>query len=928
MEIIRWKGYDFSDGDFELDVPFDQGRSQWMPVATTTQRRSANGELIGVTISDRSITAIARHTGGDPFLTWLQVLMSKLNPLDTEPGELVMTMDDGVTEWHCDAIVNIPSGYTDDRDVDLASVTWLTTDPLWHAETLTTETDALGPPTITNPTFLTDTTGWTKGTDPTNVSTTFSRDAAVYSDAAGAGKIVVNTNTAVGVTQLYVLNDTEYPATPGDQINIEAWVRSTSTGLYPNPVVRFYDVSDAVLATHYNPFIGSMTTGTWLQVRNNPPVIGATAPANTSYCKIGARIDLNAATTGTVYFDDFMFVSSPAGTVTPFTIEGHAPTHLTLKVTPEGDFPQEIIARTYSLTNNGDRMAENLPWMVSLGDNSATGTVGTDWALLLDGKVYPISITDYDTAAAYMWQVIERLAPGQTLEYTLLVSDETILPSTTFSGANEPVIDIGSQYASASGGAHTTTVTNTSGITGDTNRWDDGLIYVMTGVNAGLNRRISASTSTSITHAAFPNANLNGAQFVLLASHNSILSTADWVYAVRPTDRESDTKRGLWYLDQYANKKPGNYSYTAPGSWAPYRYWNNTDIVGQAPFYKDTTTGDYFAGLDADRRPEGGGDLDYQGYDGVALSMPFPMTQLKFTFALKNPNGMTTAILGTRQAAGAAELVHDYEVTVQATTLTTQSEQTVTLTTGSIFAYFGQVPAVGDVLAVDPGWDGDTGTATSATATTLTDSNKEWIADQYIGGTISITDGTASGQTRTITDNTTTAITVASWSGGTPDATSRYVIRNKPYVSTMRHVEEFRLTWDPTDLTASAVSAETDAYVLYRDILIDYAEGEPYQRVSINPTVTGRYIVLMDGESLVIDGETMRAWIADSTTDEEIRAVPPQAYAVYDVEADGTERLADQWLWLTPGAHTVTLANDESGVACTIDVTFREAIHG
>ena len=130
MEIIRWKGYDFADGNFQLDVPFDQGRSQWMPVATTTTRRNANGEIIGVSFSDRSITALARHTGGSPFLTWLQVLMSKLDPLNTTPGELVMTMDDGVTEWHCEAIVNIPSGYTDEKDINWASVTWLTTDPL------------------------------------------------------------------------------------------------------------------------------------------------------------------------------------------------------------------------------------------------------------------------------------------------------------------------------------------------------------------------------------------------------------------------------------------------------------------------------------------------------------------------------------------------------------------------------------------------------------------------------------------------------------------------------------------------------------------------------------------------------------------------------------------------------------------------------
>ncbi|MBU4539600.1 MAG: hypothetical protein KJ689_13560, partial [Bacteroidetes bacterium] len=60
---------------------------------------------------------------------------------------------------------------------------------------------------------------------------------------------------------------------------------------------------------------------------------------------------------------------------------------------------------------------------------------------------------------------------------------------------------------------------------------------------------------------------------------------------------------------------------------------------------------------------------------------------------------------------------------------------------------------------------GDSGVATGATATTLTDSTKSalWVADAWIGGSISIISGTGSGQTQTITTNTTTAITVADW---------------------------------------------------------------------------------------------------------------------------------------------------------------------
>lgn len=67
------------------------------------------------------------------------------------------------------------------------------------------------------------------------------------------------------------------------------------------------------------------------------------------------------------------------------------------------------------------------------------------------------------------------------------------------------------------------------------------------------------------------------------------------------------------------------------------------------------------------------------------------------------------------------------------------------------------------------------GTATSATATTLVNSGKSWTASQWINSQVRITGGTGKGQTRTITANTGTTLTVATWTV-TPDATSTYAI--------------------------------------------------------------------------------------------------------------------------------------------------------
>ena len=77
------------------------------------------------------------------------------------------------------------------------------------------------------------------------------------------------------------------------------------------------------------------------------------------------------------------------------------------------------------------------------------------------------------------------------------------------------------------------------------------------------------------------------------------------------------------------------------------------------------------------------------------------------------------------------------------------------------------------------------GTATSATATTLLNSAKSWTASQWVNYQVRITGGTGVGQVRTITANTNTSLTVATWTV-TPDATSTYVIEgNEDYLYLM-----------------------------------------------------------------------------------------------------------------------------------------------
>jgi hypothetical protein len=73
------------------------------------------------------------------------------------------------------------------------------------------------------------------------------------------------------------------------------------------------------------------------------------------------------------------------------------------------------------------------------------------------------------------------------------------------------------------------------------------------------------------------------------------------------------------------------------------------------------------------------------------------------------------------------------------------------------------------------GTPAESGTATSATGTTLVDTGLAMTPDEHIGSFIAITGGLGSGQVRKITDNDATSFTVLTWTT-TPDATSTYEV--------------------------------------------------------------------------------------------------------------------------------------------------------
>jgi hypothetical protein len=75
----------------------------------------------------------------------------------------------------------------------------------------------------------------------------------------------------------------------------------------------------------------------------------------------------------------------------------------------------------------------------------------------------------------------------------------------------------------------------------------------------------------------------------------------------------------------------------------------------------------------------------------------------------------------------------------------------------------------------------DEGTAESGGSDTLTDTNKSWTTDEFVGKGIVITSGTGESDVRKITSNNGTQITVDDDFSSTPDGTSEYKIYDEIY---------------------------------------------------------------------------------------------------------------------------------------------------
>ena len=114
---------------------------------------------------------------------------------------------------------------------------------------------------------------------------------------------------------------------------------------------------------------------------------------------------------------------------------------------------------------------------------------------------------------------------------------------------------------------------------------------------------------------------------------------------------------------------------------------------------------------------------------------------------------------------------------ITSNTATTITVPTITAATNGTSRYviqeincFGSMQTNKILTKQRDGW------ATSGTATTLVDSSKNWNINQWLNCKVRVVSGTGIGNESTITANTATTLTVASWGVATPDATTKYEI--------------------------------------------------------------------------------------------------------------------------------------------------------
>jgi hypothetical protein len=177
-------------------------------------------------------------------------------------------------------------------------------------------------------------------------------------------------------------------------------------------------------------------------------------------------------------------------------------------------------------------------------------------------------------------------------------------------------------------------------------------------------------------------------------------SNTEWQYLTDPTN-SSYAGLGLWHLDR--NIVPAGADFSIPGAWRPVHTLPNPN---DGPRYQRAFCSPgavfAFATLCAARR---GADFDLgasqNSYDGIAISLPFPMTKYISDHFFYNENGVGQVVWLVRPTSGNDWDVINAITTTQAKPGTTRTNDTVNFPVGWRHLAVAVWPADGWTIADD-----------------------------------------------------------------------------------------------------------------------------------------------------------------------------------------------------------------------------------
>jgi hypothetical protein len=331
-------------------------------------------------------------------------------------------------------------------------------------------------------------------------------------------------------------------------------------------------------------------------------------------------------------------------------------------------------------------------------------------------------------------------------------------------------------------GAQTATTLQDTSKTWTVNQWVGATVLLTSGTGATQTRTVISNTATALTVAAWTTTP------VAASTVYSLINPAGTATGTQSTTTLQDTSK-VWTVNQYA----GATVTLTGGTGAPQTRtiasntadtltvssaWTTTPVSGSTTYSVSYNVGEAVVTLKTHSSTLGasvGPRLSLGELDGCRIY------DLDQTMLGTVGNGGVT---GSTSSSYIGSVVNQYRQ-YSGTGIPPSQYQLGSNLSGARYKFdstsyttiaFNRSSTTGVLTARTLNFPTNTGTATAGAATTLTDTSKAWVTNRWAGGTLTLTGGTGSGQTRTISSNTATAITVSPAWTTNPAAGTTYTV--------------------------------------------------------------------------------------------------------------------------------------------------------